>query len=61
VGQWVEVLVEVEEKQGWWRGTTPNYLQVLFASRSAPAPGSLVKVRIARATENGLEGEATSG
>jgi threonylcarbamoyladenosine tRNA methylthiotransferase MtaB len=58
LGKWVEVLVEVREKPGGWRGTTPNYLQVLFASRSAPAPGSLVKVRIVRATENGLEGEA---
>jgi threonylcarbamoyladenosine tRNA methylthiotransferase MtaB len=60
VGRWVEVLTEVEEKPGWWRGTTPNYLQVLFHAQNPPIAGSLVNVRIARCTETGLEGEAAA-
>jgi threonylcarbamoyladenosine tRNA methylthiotransferase MtaB len=58
VGRWVEVLAEVEEKPGWWRGTTPNYLQVRFSARHRPPPGSLTTVQITRATETGLEGQA---
>ena len=57
VGRWVEVLVEVEEKPGLWKGTTPNYLQVRFLSRHHPLPGSLAIVQITGATETGLEGQ----
>ena len=60
VGRVVEVLAEVEEKPGWWRGTTPNYLQVLFESRNLTTAGSIARVRITRATETGLEGESTA-
>jgi len=57
LGQWVEILVESQVKPGWWQGTSENYLQVRFPAENHILQGSLVKVRLARMTEDGMEGE----
>jgi len=57
LGKWVEVLVETQPRQGWWQGTSENYLQVLLPATRPLAPGSLVRVRLNRLTDQGLAGD----
>lgn len=54
IGQWVEVLVEGEDKPGWWKGTSENYLQVLLPSPHPLVPGTLVRVRLTQVTPSGM-------
>lgn len=53
VHECVEVLVETEVKSGLWRGTSDNYIQVLFPSDRPMLPGSLAMVRLTEIQRNG--------
>ena len=57
LGQCVEVLAETEVEPGWWRGTSENYLQVVFPARDASSPGFLARVELLEITERGLLGK----
>ncbi len=46
MGKWVNVLVESQVEEGWWRGTSSNYLQVVFQGSSRTRAGSMAKVHI---------------
>ncbi|GHU84980.1 tRNA (N(6)-L-threonylcarbamoyladenosine(37)-C(2))-methylthiotransferase MtaB [Clostridia bacterium] len=61
VGKTEEVLFESEAGTGQFRGYTPNYVSVLFASGDDPR-NRIVKLRIVAADENGCVGvEVTDG
>ena len=61
LGRCVDVLAESEIEAGWWRGTSENYLQVVFpASGAALAPGSIVRVGLQEITGQGLLGKPLS-
>lgn len=49
----VEVLVETEVKSGLWRGTSDNYIQVMFPTDRPVLPGSLAMVRLTEVGKNG--------
>ena len=54
----VEVLVEgqVKGQAGWYQGTADNYLKVAFPAPWLLTAGSLARVRIHKASANGLTG-----
>lgn len=54
----VEVLVEGQEKgeNGWFQGTTDNYLKVRFPAPQGLTPGARIWVKIREVSENGLIG-----
>lgn len=55
IGQPVEILVETESEPGLWRGTSDNYIQVMFHSNNPSVlPGSLVKVRLSKLRRTGI-------
>ncbi len=54
IGQPVEVLVESEIEAGLWRGTTDNYLQVMFPMNRPLSPGALVTVRLRDQHKSGM-------
>jgi len=55
IGQTAEVLVETQIDTGLWRGTSDNYLQVMFHSANhSVLPGSLVKVRLKKLHRTGI-------
>ncbi|MCC7495688.1 MAG: tRNA (N6-isopentenyl adenosine(37)-C2)-methylthiotransferase MiaB [Fimbriimonadaceae bacterium] len=58
-GREVEVLVEGRAKRGngWW-GRTPQYKNCVFQVAPDPAPGDLVRVRVADSTAHTLLGAA---
>lgn len=54
----LEVLVEARPVPHLWHGTSENYLSVRFTAKRPPEIGSLVRVRVDRATDQGLLGTA---
>lgn len=60
LGQCVEVLAETEIEAGWWRGTSENYLQVVFPASGAFPPGFIVQVELQEITARGLLGKPLS-
>ncbi len=60
VGRHVEVLAETEVSPGWWRGTSANYLPVLFPSARPIASGSIVVVSIDGLGSRDLQGGLAS-
>lgn len=60
LGRWIEVMAETEVKRRWWKGTSGNYLQILFHTSHALQLGTLVKVHVTQMTEAGLVGESPS-
>lgn len=62
LGQSVEVLVEsAASRAGWLRGTTANYLQVLFPAGRVVLPGSIVRVQVVRSGDRELIAAAPAG
>ncbi len=57
LGQCVEVLAEAEIDEGWWRGTSENYLRVIFPASGVFQQGLMVMVRLLEITEKGLLGK----
>lgn len=57
LGQGVDVLAETELEAGWWRGTSENYLQVVFPVPGAFQPGFIARVKLLELTERGLVGK----
>jgi threonylcarbamoyladenosine tRNA methylthiotransferase MtaB len=57
LGQCVEVLAETKIKDGWWRGTSENYVRVVFPAPNALPQGFLARVRLLEITEEGLLGK----
>jgi len=54
----LEVLVEGQEKgeNGWFQGTTDNYLKVRFSAPQRLTTGARIWVKIHEVSENGLSG-----
>ena len=57
LGRCVEVLAETEIETGWWRGTSENYLRVVFPASGSLKPGFLARVKLLELTEKGLMGK----
>ena len=57
LGRTVEVLAETEIEPGWWRGTSENYLQVVFPASGALMPGFIARVTLEQLTERGMLGK----
>jgi threonylcarbamoyladenosine tRNA methylthiotransferase MtaB len=57
LGQTVEVLAETQIEDGWWRGTSENYLQVVFPASGTLPQGFIARVKLFELTENGLLGK----
>jgi threonylcarbamoyladenosine tRNA methylthiotransferase MtaB len=58
LGKTVEVLAESRVGNGWWRGTSGNYLTVRFRSSRPLSAGSVARVRLVEPTEKELLGQA---
>jgi threonylcarbamoyladenosine tRNA methylthiotransferase MtaB len=58
VGRQLEILPESEERPGWWKGTSANYLKVLFPSSKDVSAARPVRVCISSWTKHGLLGKA---
>lgn len=56
LGTWVEVLTENDLGNGWYTGTSENYLRVSFHSPGSIPPGTLVRVRLGELGSCGLVG-----
>ena len=57
LGQSVEVLAETQIEDGWWRGTSENYLRVAFPAPGALPQGFIARVKLLEITEKGLVGK----
>lgn len=57
IGRDMEILGESEESPGWSRGTSANYLKVLFPNSQGKTVPRQVTVRITKQTPNGLIGQ----
>jgi threonylcarbamoyladenosine tRNA methylthiotransferase MtaB len=57
VGQHLDVLTESEDRPGWWKGTSANYLKVLFPASTEIPAARLVRVAISAWTKHGLVGK----
>lgn len=54
LGHCVEVLMETEIEAGVWRGTSDNYIQVVFPVDRPVLPGSLANIRLTRVGRQGV-------
>lgn len=54
LGRCVNVLIEGRRSDGWWRGTSDNYLQVCLPPESRLDPGTIVSARISAGGTSGL-------
>lgn len=62
LGRIAEVLVESAiPTEGWMRGTTENYLQVLFPATAPVAPGTMLSLRLVRFSGQQMIGEPVEG
>lgn len=57
LGHRVDVLAETPIETGWWRGTSENYLRVVFPAPGALRPGFIARVKLLELTERGLVGK----
>jgi threonylcarbamoyladenosine tRNA methylthiotransferase MtaB len=57
VGRHLEILTESEERPGVWKGTSANYLKVLFQDLTGVPAVRLARVRISEWTKHGLMGK----
>jgi threonylcarbamoyladenosine tRNA methylthiotransferase MtaB len=61
LGEWLDVLVEGEERRNLWKGTSDNYLQVHFTANRPLLSGAVVRVRPCRMEPTALLGEMDAG